>query len=607
LTNLLLARMIKQMTGAETNGGAGLERGRVLAYVGGGLSFVLAGAGIGGSRAVVSLQKEPVDINVGFGINATVEPVTNQPGLMIQTDQAKIEFGKAKVSAGILGKGIFVNANTLPIPTNSKELTAYTTLITHPQNVTSEVKSDFIQRIEAGAFEGALLGLTAGGLAVVMAHRTWRRQQRDRRLRDNVNVLEASQSTSKDPQSTAAVEAIKTDLKERRRPAIKLPKKMLAGLAGLSLLGGYAWSFDHTYGNTPVNRDKLKLLDHGLEDRSDLFKGVRVNAQADLIANKIIVPILDARDKSYQPWQNEAREVNSELVRFAHDGGLDYQKDPDAFSVLDLSGIHCNHPYMEEVLPIEIQWFKPDVVLISGDIRTNGNTLKILENNCFKDIQNSIWSVNKNLPIVEIGGNHDSSVPLPGALSEKNGFTRKIDGFDFVGVPSPLQSTISTTQPADPAERMKLIARQGDKLAYIACKAMKAAGPRPIALAHEEETSYKTLQNGCASVIDTAHAQSGPNNNPEYPRLRAIKSNNGKVTFQQTEISAAGADGGLNQFTPPQRNSAAALQIFSRETHELSSAIRLVLPKDGQPHVEWEPVYNLSGMPAYASEFLDLF
>ncbi|PIZ62792.1 hypothetical protein COY17_01885 [Candidatus Saccharibacteria bacterium CG_4_10_14_0_2_um_filter_52_9] len=377
--------------------------------------------------------------------------------------------------------------------------------------------------------------------------------------------------------------------KFRSRELTEHPKSQarrltLALVSCLAITGCVAEDAGMAY-EAPSNL-KTYELGNTFSDRIPLLKDVAVTGPTDGSPIELVRSVLHDIDGSKKFWKQGALNFDRAFSTYVGAGKLKFAGNLDVVSIMHTSDLHCDYPNYENYFRVLVQKLQPDIILNTGDTYSNSDTMPY-EKDCATGFTAAVAQADKasghTTKIVSAGGNHD---PKKGNL---NGATT-VDTITFVGADDPTVSTWGETQPADPAERARLIAKQGGFIARIACDITKKTGVAPVVAAHNSAGGFEAMVNGCASIFDSGHTHH------EQP-VQKYEAENGQVVLQHMAGSASGANGGLTFDAMAKQDASVMVQHFNKVSRQFVGFTTITLHPDAKVDIKDQATLQATSLP----------
>ncbi len=518
--------MIDPERGGEVSALACARTGQVV-------SATVAGAAIGAMAGAFSTQVKPVSITLDKDVQVAASFAPHEHGLVVRNDQDELGLPYAPVSTSIPGfggvklelKGGKVVQEVTQAINTQQSIKKFTKLAAQPQvGVVDPIKDGLTGRVIEGSVAGVIILPILGAVAL-------RRYGALGRLK---NVFSG------------------------RKKYVVLP-------AGLAALAGCGYSGDQIIQNM---NDAGHPLPASITSRSPYLKDASIKGE-DL--SEAVDKIVARLDKGRNEWTLINSNLSAKLGNFERNGGLSYKFGSDVETELNETGVLCNGPYTDTILPTLVRTLQPSYFIDTGDRQTNGKKWPF-ENGCEKQIIRSIGPI----PRLFIKGNHDQAAPKQ-AVS-----VSLINGVKHVSYPDPRSTRWGTSKPPlSQAELERELAIQGSAVAETACDILDKTGVAPDVDVHTPEAAFETILRGCANNVSSGHGiRHNDDKNTTHPIFRSYVSLTGRLVQSLINVTASGSVDNRSIYKGPGKAGAVVLREFRKRDHAFNGAISIVFNKD---------------------------
>jgi predicted phosphodiesterase len=549
---------------------------------------LLETAAVGAAAVPFGMAFGAVEANTQFnkkvvyapGMEANVS-LSVHKGLAVNSDLADVKAPNYPVHTGVPGiNGVKIDITKLQPPKDITLVQEYDILF---GQFDSAVAKPTAEGVLTQTLEGITIGAVVAGVAAVTI---WRRHRDNKRNipqeQNEISSLREKAKSTGDASLSEIADAkqARIDKLHKRRKTRKFIAGALTALAiSVGMSGESPGSEQDSVAN--VNSTPISAL---LESKVPELRGATVSGFFGKSLNQLPGVLASNAASDVDFWQQSAIDTNKVYENYLQGPGKKYAENTNIKTILQVSDIHCDTPYLENYFGSVLGETDPSLVLINGDTGSNADTMPY-EARCYSDLDKDIGQARditgQPMPAVNIEGNHDPftapDMPHITTLDSHNDYHVHGDWYDVVGDTDPVRTTLSNS-PSNVSEQNRLLAQQGHNTAEAGCKIRQARanqfGPPPfiIAMGHESVSGYETIVRGCADIVETGHTHH------EEP-IQKFTGDNGQIVLQHTVGTASGADLGILPAEKPLQDATLALQYYNQARHKIvGQAVITVTP-----------------------------
>jgi hypothetical protein len=450
---------------------------RVLGALAAGLTFSLAGGGVGLALAM----NTEAHTEIG-GTEASIETTANTYD-ELDINTSALSFKKAHTRT-ILGEPVGVSVN-LSVDTSkfvnkngkfeAALLPTYVSLFSDLKQTKSDLEWALLRHDLIGLGVGATAGLA--GYAAYRSRRNWRSTY--------------DQRHGITPDQAAAAHAY-------HAPERQFRKRLAIGVAAATTIGLIPTSQGHSKEPVTLYPDVL------FSDTA--FQGVEIDGT--------LSPAIEYVEQYIRRYIINTNEyyaaVNTNLVEYLKTNPIELPTSPDIQNFGFVTDRHCNIG-MDRVIMTLMEHYGIKILTSGGDDNLNGSFS--VEAGCTSNLAEH--GKKDGMTLVFTDGNHEPNIA--NNLEKKQGIKVldnniiSVNGINFLGNPDPRTSRAGEgIQPSSAEAQHKVVFEQGKQIGAIACKAAK----KLVVLLHDPLAGNTAIEYGCGNVMlaldGHTHKQAGP-------------------------------------------------------------------------------------------------
>jgi predicted MPP superfamily phosphohydrolase len=553
---------------------------------------LVSGGAVGAAFGAKIASLFPASVDFAPGVAANVSLRTDVEGASIAYGPTVVNMPHVPVETGPLHFGVQADITRLDVALhNSDSLNTYAGLFSqYQEGIVDPVKHALIEHLATGAGIGAVAmgALSLGGLQAIRMYKELKRQQ------------------VHNPEGSETMAQTAPNRWRRMRKALLTPAVATVALAGCG------WGVKEVTTDSRPPARPVTALPSEITSLNPMLKDATVTN--DFVGSKIKLLLYGIKQYSGSVqtfWEDAATTFKTEQQAFAAAGNMDYESDPNIIPMLHVSDFHCNQAEYTYFMSDVLSAYRPGLILNTGDTFTNSGTM-FYEKGCYSNFSNKVATVGKQIgrqiPIVNIEGNHDLKKPIPShsqpiiTLDKHRDYTAVVDGITFVG-DQDLENTVwGVPNTRTEAIVNQKLAEQSTRLGNIACTITRESGIPPIILTHRKQAAYSPVLQGCATLSLSGHTHHDEG-------VKRIKGADGNIVTQHTEGSASGADIGFTVYETPKQTASMSLWLYDKTLHNVTGYISLKLYTDGKVHIVKHELPTSLESPdglAFMQKFLDI-